>query len=331
MILMGVPSSPEGLHRCRGEDCVASGLLTFRGDAVEPDSGRKFFLDYPSDLQPGEPVTLMLNLHGGGSVGNWQRHYFPAVDFKESCRLVIVTPTAASMRPFAPGGPPVRMWIAEEDDAFLRALVSQVVEAIGVANVRAFWLVGHSQGAMTSFRLLNEPFFADRVDGFLSLSGGRIGGVSMAERFGPPKADGSPPDARPIRMPSEPPPAEFSFIYSTGEREITALPDTSPWAEKYGCGSRERRPDIADVQGGHIWDFGRAGYPVWGLEAAAGRAEVFEYPGGRDGRIVADVVRMEKGHTEGLEPKVTEALVRMLVSAPGGKLGALGSDAASKG
>ena len=43
------------------------------------------------------------------------------------------------------------------------------------------------------------------------------------------------------------------------------------------------------------------------------------YPGARDGRVIADVVRLGKGHTEGLEPKVTEALIALLVSAPGGK------------
>lgn len=35
--------------------------------------------------------------------------------------------------------------------------------------------------------------------------------------------------------------------------------------------------------------------------------------------MIADVVRLGKGHTEGLEPKVTEALIALLVSAPGGK------------
>ena len=48
-------------------------------------------------------------------------------------------------------------------------------------------------------------------------------------------------------------------------------------------------------------------------------SEVYVYPKCRDGRVVADVVRMDKGHTEGLEPKVTEALVKMMVGARGGK------------
>jgi hypothetical protein len=46
---------------------------------------------------------------------------------------------------------------------------------------------------------------------------------------------------------------------------------------------------------------------------------VFVYPNCKDGKVVADVLRMDKGHTEGLEPKVTESLIRMMVSAKGGK------------
>jgi hypothetical protein len=51
-----------------------------------------------------------------------------------------------------------------------------------------------------------------------------------------------------------------------------------------------------------------------------GAAEVYEYRGCADGRLVADVVRLDKGHTEGLEPHVTEELVRLMVSARGGKI-----------
>jgi hypothetical protein len=56
------------------------------------------------------------------------------------------------------------------------------------------------------------------------------------------------------------------------------------------------------------------------LVPAAGTAHAAQYPSCKDGRIVADVVRLEKGHTEGLEPKVTEALIKLMLSAPGGKI-----------
>jgi hypothetical protein len=54
---------------------------------------------------------------------------------------------------------------------------------------------------------------------------------------------------------------------------------------------------------------------------------VYIYPKCKDGRVVADVVRLEKGHTEGLEPKVTEALVKLMVSAKGGRLRPLDNEA----
>ena len=60
--------------------------------------------------------------------------------------------------------------------------------------------------------------------------------------------------------------------------------------------------------------------PSWGLLPAPGKAHVMVYDGCKDGRVVADVVRLDKGHTEGLEPNVTEELVRLMLSAKGGKL-----------
>ena len=51
-----------------------------------------------------------------------------------------------------------------------------------------------------------------------------------------------------------------------------------------------------------------------------GTSIVMVYDGCKDGRVVADVVRLDKGHTEGLEPNVTEELVRLMLSAKGGKL-----------
>ena len=37
--------------------------------ATDEKNGRKYMLDDPDDLKPGEPVTFLLNLHGGGSHG----------------------------------------------------------------------------------------------------------------------------------------------------------------------------------------------------------------------------------------------------------------------
>lgn len=220
-------------------------------------------------------------------------------------------------------GPGVRMWAPAADDAHLQNITDQVFEAFGKQNIRSFWLAGHSQGGFTSSRIVCSDFFKDKVDGWLSLSGGRIGQAPFVAAFGPPKADGSPPDPRPRGATplgaGTPPACDFSHIFEVGQWEIESLPTTSPWAQKYGCADRVKRPDIVDTRPGHVWDYARAGYKVWGMKARPGRAEQYVYGKCRGGRVVADVVRLDKGHTEGLEPKVTEALIRLIVSAPGGK------------
>lgn len=320
--IAGATCTPQA--RCEGEACLANGLLAEPGNAVDPKTGRRFFLDYPCDLKPGEPVVFILNIHGAGSVGNWQRHYFPAADYKDRYRLVVATPTAATFGSIGGGGPGVRMWQSAADDAHLQNITDLVLNGFGASNIKAFWLAGHSQGGFTSSRIVCSDYFKDKVDGWISLSGGRIGQAPFVAAFGPPKADGSPPDPRPAgSMPlgaGAPQTCDFSHIFVVGEHEITALPQTSPWAEKYGCGARVRREDIIDDKPGHVWDYARAGYPVWGMKARPGTAQVFVYPGCRDGRIVADVMRLDKGHTEGLEPNITEALIKLMVSAPGGKV-----------
>jgi hypothetical protein len=70
--------SPPPLH-CPNVNCPRE-LIAHDGNALLPKSSRAFFLDYPCDLKPGERVTFVLNLHGGGSIANWQRHYFPIMD-----------------------------------------------------------------------------------------------------------------------------------------------------------------------------------------------------------------------------------------------------------
>ena len=77
---------------------------------------------------------------------------------------------------------------------------------------------------------------------------------------------------------------------------------------------------MVDARPGYVWDYARQGYPVWGMKARPGKAHVWVYPKCKGGRLVADVERLDKGHTEGLEPHVTEAIVKLMASAPGGKV-----------
>lgn len=309
------------LH-CPDSECSGATVIN-QGNVTEMKTRRTYFLDYPCDLKKGEAVTFILSLHGGGSYGNWQRHYFPLLDYVTKYRLVVATPNS-----------PIRMW-SEADDAYLQNIVNFVIEQLGKDNIKAFWFAGHSQGGMTSNRLIRTDFFKDRVDGFLSLSGGRIGGnpgrsATFAPTATPAAAAsaGTPLTASTMSAAMaalrELPTGDFSFIYTTGIREVDekGVPEASEWAKKYACGPRQAPREVVDAKAGYIYDSSRLNLlrPGWGLLPAPGKAQVYSYPDCKDGRVVADVVRLDKGHTEGLEPKVTEELIKLMLSARGGKL-----------
>ena len=322
--------TPPPLH-CPDADCPGK-LVTEEGSAIEPKTGREFFLDYPCNLKKGKKVTFILSLHGFGSYGNWTRHYFPLMDYKDKYRLVIATPNAVV--------PPPKAWTPVDDD-YLQNIVNLVYDKFGKQNIKAFWLAGHSQGGMTSNRIIRTDFFKQRVDGWLSLSGGRLGANPGRGNFSNLTAGrGAAPGAAATATSSggrgtgraggvnlgaaaaalrEPPANEFSFIYETGQNEMDSkgIPETSEWAEKLGCGPRVRKPDVVDTKAGYVYDSTRQdpGSDAWGRLPRPGTAEVFQYPHCRGGRIVADVVREGKGHTEGLEPHVTEQLIKLMLSA----------------
>ena len=100
------------------------------------------------------------------------------------------------------------------------------------------------------------------------------------------------------------------------------LPETSTWAAKYNCGPRRKPEAIVDTKAGYVYDSTRQNppNPSWGLLPAPGKAHVYVYPDCKDGRVVADVVRIDKGHTEGLEPNITEELIKLMLSATGSKV-----------
>lgn len=321
--LLNVNCAAPPAYHCPDSECPGS-VVTQPGNTVEPKTRRTFFLDCPSDYKPGDKVNLLLSLHGGGSYANWQRNYFPAMDVKDKYKLVIMTP-----------GSPTRAW-EPADDEYLQNIVDLVVGAVGKENVQRFILAGHSQGGMTSNRIICTDYFKDKVDVRISLSGGRIGPTTSAGRgFGaggvPVYRSGEPAAANQVPQRPRTPPAaasgppggscDYSFIFTTGEYEV--IPgETSPLAEKYGCGKRVELPEVIDPKPGYVWDPTRQdpGTQGWGGYPKSGRAKVYVYPDCKDGRVVADVVRLFKGHTEGLEPNVTDKLIELAVSAKGGKI-----------
>jgi pimeloyl-ACP methyl ester carboxylesterase len=314
--LMGVDCAAAPAWHCPDSDCQPA-VVTQPGDTVELRTRRTFFLDCPSDYKPGDKVNIVLSLHGFGSYANWERNYFPAMDVKDKYHLVVITP-----------GSPLRYW-SEADDEYLHNIVDEVVAAVGKANVDHFILAGHSQGGLTSRRLVCDPYFRDKVDVRVSLSGGRVGDATPAGKgfVGgvPIYKSGSAPPPPPVRPPrfadTTGGDCDYSFIFSNGENESTPAA-TSPLADKFGCAAREQLPDVIDPKAGYVWDSTRQdpGSDGWGHYPKSGRALVYVFPHCKDGRVVADVVRIAKGHTEGYEPNITDAIIGLAVSAKGGKI-----------
>lgn len=323
----GAPCATPPVLHCPESECSGPMVIN-QGLVAEMKTRRTYFLDYPCDLKQGEKVIFILSLHGGGSYGNWQRHYFPVMDYKDEYRLVVATPNS-----------PTQAW-SDADDQYLQNIVTFVTQQLGKESIKAFWLVGHSQGGMTSNRLVRTDFFKSKVDGWLSLSGGRLGGnPGRSATFNPapaaaPGTTAAPASAMNSAMAGlmaqlkELPASDFSFIYASGQYEADdkGVPATSEWATKLGCGARQAPREIADTRAGYVYDSTRLKNmrPGWGLLPGPGEAEIALFPRCKGGRVVADVVRQAKGHTEGLEPMITEELVKLMVAAPGGRIQAGG-------
>jgi pimeloyl-ACP methyl ester carboxylesterase len=316
--LLGVNCNAPPANHCPDTECLST-QITQPGNTVEPKTRRTFFLDCPAGYKAGDKINLVLALHGAGSYANWQRNYFPAMDVKDKYKLVIITP-----------GSPTRAW-TPDDDQYLANMVDLVVGTVGKANVQRFILAGHSQGGMTSNRVICSDYFKDKVDVRISLSGGRIGSTIPRRGF----AQGAPVSQQPGDVDAGPQPwttaaavtgqavgsCDYSFIYSAGEYENLPA-DTSPLADKYGCGARVRQADVVDTKPGYVWDSSRQdpGSDGWGHYPRSGKAQIYQFPSCKEGRVVADVVKLRKGHTEGYEPNVTDKIFELATSARGGKI-----------
>ena len=206
------------------------------------------------------------------------------MDYTDKYRLVVATPNS-----------PTQVW-SEADDEYLHNIVDSVVEQIGKENVKAFWLAGHSQGGMTSNRIVRTDYFKDKVDGWLSLSGGRLGnnpgrgnftGLAAATGGGRPRwRAGRRPWPRRGR-------AHAAADRAAGQRVLLHLRNgpardgregpagVSAWAAKLGCGPRSAPVEIADTKAGYVYDGSRQNPPVpaWGLLPAPGKARMLEYTG----------------------------------------------------
>ena len=315
-------ATPPPLH-CPDADCPSDRVIN-QGAVVEMKTRRTYFLDYPCDLKPGEKVTFILSLHGGGSYGNWQRHYFPIMDLKDKHRLVIATPNA-----------PTRAWSAADDEYLQNIVDLRRSSRSAASNIKAFWLAGHSQGGMTSNRLLRTEFFKTRVDGWLSLSGGRLGGSPGARQI---RAVGAAAGRTPAAGTAALPPgwraaaaalrncrrrtSRSSSRRASARSTRRACRPHRRGPTKYGCGARATPKEIVDSKAGYIYDRSRQNppNPAWGLLPGPGKANVLIVYRlqGRPRRRRRGASR--QGPHRGARAEHHRGAGRLMLSAKGGKL-----------
>ncbi len=178
---------------------------------------------------------------------------------------------------------PTLVWSAM-DDEYLQNIVNLVSDQVGKKNIKAFWLAGHSHGGMTSNRLVRTDYFETRLDGWLSLSEGRLWPTPPIPPVSSPRSMGARRKehqrvvvARSLLVRN---------IFEAGEHELGDQSDASPWATKLGCGARARTPDVTDTKEGYVFDSTRqTPAPTPGTDCP-GRAprRCIEYPKCKDGQ-----------------------------------------------
>ena len=187
--------------------------------AVDVKTGRKFYLDYPDDLQPGDKVVFLLSLQGAVR----SAHGSAPTSGLSIQREV----SAGNSHPICGHQGTVSALGGSGDDAHLRNIVDYVFDKYGKDNIASFWLVGHSQGGMTANRILGDDFFKDRVDGWLSLSGGRIGPIELPASFFVPVM-GAPMPPMPPREATHP--AQDAQRRPTATSPLSSRPASMRWS-----------------------------------------------------------------------------------------------------
>jgi len=124
--------------------------------------GRTYCVQAPTKVQPHLPVVLVL--HGFGSNGDSQAHYFGLDDRVDPRGFLLVKPNGTRNS----GGQ--RYWnVSGPDDvSYLSAVLDDVLAAYG-GDPRRLLVVGHSNGGFMAHRLACER--SERIAAIVSLAG----------------------------------------------------------------------------------------------------------------------------------------------------------------
>ena len=255
-------------------------MVINQGPVVEMKTRRTYFLDYPCDLKQGEKVTFILSLHGGGSYGNWQRHYFPLLDYKDKYRLVIATPNS-----------PTRVVVGRRR-SYLQNIVTFVVEQIGKEQHQGV-LAGRPLAGWNDVepdrahrllqdtrRRLAEPVRRStrrqsRPRRTLAIVGASAARGRPRRRRSGARARPAPHGRAAARAADERLLAHLSR-QASARSTTRASPTSSTGRRSTAAASRGAAQDIVDTPAGYVYDCEppESDAPGWGLLPAPGKAQV---------------------------------------------------------
>jgi polyhydroxybutyrate depolymerase len=185
----GTASTGEDGTAAPGGSTVASSArpaVTPAGHTIDADlhtpdgQDRTYHLYVPASLPPGQPVPLLVGLHGGSGWGTQFEAQSGFDGIAEANGFLVVYPDGTKI----PLSPESRVWNsgdccgAAQDDrdhvddvAFISALIDHLEATYPIDRARVF-AAGHSNGAMMTYRLACQ--LADKIDA-VGLQAGTIG------------------------------------------------------------------------------------------------------------------------------------------------------------
>ena len=255
----GTTCTPAAYLHCPDTECSAATVIN-QGNVVEMKTRRTYFLDYPCDLKAGEKVTFILAPPRRRFVRELAAPLLPAARLQGRAPAGDRHAELADAR-VVRGRRPVpaehrrlrhRADRRREHQVFLAGRTLAGRHDLEPADSHRLL---QDQGRRLAEPVGRPPGRQSRPQRDLRAhatrdhrSGAGRAGAAAPGSTGP----GSSSFAAAMAALREPPDADLSFIYTTGEREVDekGVPETSDWATKYACGARREGDRDRRRQGG---------------------------------------------------------------------------------
>lgn len=147
---------------------LISAFGSARAEIIEIDvMGRTVEVHIPDCYDPGEPIPIVMALHGAGSTGADITNYYELLTVAEEYCFIYTAPDGIddvwNANEFLgnPNGP--------DDSSFLRGVI-EAIQALYVVDAQRIFIIGFSNGGHMAFRMASDH--ADLIAAIISHAGG---------------------------------------------------------------------------------------------------------------------------------------------------------------